>query len=318
MLKLHVGNFSNISVRECLMSEYLKEVAARIKKCMDDKGLRQVDIVKTTGVSKSSVSKWLRGKACPSGEYLLRLSQVLDEPEYWILNGEYPYTSYADIDDAMDYLNTAEENNRQVYIKKLGLDPSLPYSIRYLRDEFENHMHCEYEQQFELSAEQEKQVEEYKKYGAEEYERWFESHITIDDMYENRDTLQEIDEFFDLTNFKYSNKSLRSPSEIAERSKAQLEKTLYYNQEDISMEPIIMRGSQCSVDLSKRTIRDGNTYLIRRYNFSGIRTLFSQSDGSLLLQSKNTDYPNEVVSKEEIDSLVIIGYVYAWTNFVPW
>lgn len=38
------------------MSEYLNEVADRIRKCMDDKGLRQVDIVKTTGVSKSSVS----------------------------------------------------------------------------------------------------------------------------------------------------------------------------------------------------------------------------------------------------------------------
>ena len=268
------------------------------------------------------LTKWLRGKACPSGEYLLRLSQVLDKPEYWILNGEYPHISDADIDNAMDYLNLTEENHRQVYIKKLGLDPSLPYSIRYLRDEFENHMHCEYEQQFELSAKHEKRIEEYDKYEEDKYERWFESNITIDDMYENRDTLQEIDKFLNLTkfisNFKYSNKSLRSPSEIAERSKAHLDKTLYYNQEDISMEPIIMRGSQCSVDLSKRTIQDGKTYLIRRYNFFGIRTLFRQSDGSLLLQSKNMDYPNEVVSKEEIDSLVIIGYVYAWTNFAPW
>ncbi|MCD1278287.1 helix-turn-helix domain-containing protein [Psychrobacter sp. CCUG 69069] len=301
------------------MSEYLKEVAARIKRCMNDKGLRQVDIVKTTGVSKSSVSKWLGGRACPSGEYLLRLSQVLDKPEYWILNGEYPYSSYADIDDAMDYLNSVEEDNRQIYIKKLGLDPKLPYSIRYLRDEFEDRMYCEHEHQFELSAEQEKQIEAYEE---EKYERWFESNITVDNMLENRDTLKEIEKLFNSTNFisnfQYSNKSLRSPSEIAERSKTQLDKTLYYSQEDISMEPVIMRGAQCSVDLSKRTIRDGKIYLIRRYDFYGMRTLFSQSDGSLLLQSKNINYPNEVVSKNEVDSLVIIGYVYAWANFDPW
>ncbi|KKK86138.1 hypothetical protein LCGC14_2766210, partial [marine sediment metagenome] len=68
----------------------------------------------------------------------------------------------------------------------------------------------------------------------------FDENITVDNMLENRDTLKEIEKLFNSTNFisnfQYSNKSLRSPSEIAERSKTQLDKTLYYSQEDISME----------------------------------------------------------------------------------
>ena len=120
------------------MSEDLKQMANRIKECMKAKGLKQVDIVKTTGVSKGSISKWLAGKAKPSGEYLLRLSQVLGESEYWLLNGEYPYSSYEDIDDAMDYMNAYEESMRDHYITELGLEPRLPYSIRFLKEEFEN------------------------------------------------------------------------------------------------------------------------------------------------------------------------------------
>ena len=61
------------------MSEDLKQMANRIKECMKAKRLKQVDIVKTTGVSKGSISKWLAGKAKRSGEYLLRISQVLGE-----------------------------------------------------------------------------------------------------------------------------------------------------------------------------------------------------------------------------------------------
>lgn len=299
------------------MSMDLDKVAERIKGLMDSKGLKQVDVVKAIGISKSSVSKWLNAKACPSGEYLRRLSEVLETSEYWILNGEYTYSSYADIDDAMDYINAHEESMRDHYITELGLDPSLPYSIRFLKEEFENKMfseHEEFEQKYQLSAEQEREIEE--------YEEWLEWEERADDFIENRSILEQIKQYSNLSmfieDFKYAEETLRLQSEIARRTSTNLNKTLFYNQEDSSMEPLISVGAQCSIDLTKRSIRNGKSYLIRRDNFYGVRALFSQSDGSLLLQCKNKEYPDENISKSEIDSLEVLGYVYAWTNMDPW
>lgn len=305
------------------MSEDSKQIANRIKECMKAKRLKQVDIVKTTGVSKGSISKWLAGKAKPSGEYLLRLSQVLGESEYWLLNGEYPYSSYEDIDDAMDYMNAYEESMRDHYITELGLEPRLPYSIRFLKEEFENKIfseHEEFEKRYELSAEQEREIEEYEEY--EEYEEWLEWEERADDFIENRLTLEQIKKYPNLSifieNFKYVEQSLRSQSETAERTNTNLGKTLFYNQEDDSMHPIITIGARCSVDLTKRTIKNGKFYLIRTDSFYGVRALFSQSDGGLLLQCKNKEYPDEKISRTKIDSLEVLGYVYAWNNMDPW
>lgn len=299
------------------MSMDLDKVAERIKDLMDSKGLKQVDVVKAIGISKSSVSKWLNAKACPSGEYLRRLSEVLETSEYWILNGEYTYSSYADIDDAMDYMNAYEESRRDHYITELGLDPSLPYSIRFLKEEFENKIfseHEEFEKRYELSAEQEREIEEY-----EERLEWEER---ADDFIENKLILKQIETYPTLIkfieNFKHVEQSLRSQSKIAERTNSNLSKTLFYNQEDHSMHPIITIGAQCSVDLTKRTIKNGKFYLIRSNSFYGVRALFSQSDGGLLLQCKNKEYPDEKISKSKIDSLEVLGYVYAWTNMDPW
>lgn len=299
------------------MSDDLSQIAIRIKESMKGKGLKQVDVVKTTGVSKSSVSKWLAAKAKPSGESLLRLSQVLGKSEFWLLNGEHPYSSYADIDDSMDYIDSIEEVKRDYYITELGLDHSLPYSIRFLQEEFENKIfseHEEYEKRYEPSAEQVRQIEE--------YEEWLEWEEKADDFIENRSTLEQIKAYPTLIkfieNFKYVERSLRSQSETAERTNANLSKTLFYNQEDHSMQPIINIGAQCSIDLTKRTIKNGKFYLIRRHDFYGIRALFSQSDGGLLLQCKNTEYPDEKIPKSETDSLEVLGYVYAWTNMDPW
>lgn len=313
--KINKRNF--LWIKGKFVSEDLEQMANRIKKCMKAKGLKQVDIVKTTGVSKGSISKWLAGKAKPSGEYLLRLSQVLGESEYWLLNGEYPYSSYSDIDDAMDSINAYEESRRGHYITELSLDPSLPYSIRFLQEEFENKIFSEYEKiekQYEPSTEQLRQIEEH-----EELLEWEER---ADDFIQNKLTLEQREAYSTsikfIENFKYVEQSLRSQSEIAERTNTNLSKTLFYNQEDHSMEPIITIGAQCSIDLTKRNIKNGKFYLIRRDSFYGVRALFSQSDGSLLLQCKNTEYPDEKISRSKINSLEVLGYVYAWSNINPW
>lgn len=289
---------------------------------MKEKGLKQVDIVKTTGVSKGSVSKWLSGKAKPSGESLLRLSQVLDTSEYWLLHGEYPYTTYSDIDDAMDAINSMEENQRAHYIKELGLDPKLPYSIRFLKQQYEqleSDLVDELEATYSKSLEQLEPSDEQIAELDDDWDNWEQKD---EDYLENRTILDRIkshstlDSFID--SYQYSDELAQPQSQVASRAHVSLEKTLFYRQTDRSMEPIITDGAQCSVDLARRQINNGQLYLILRHDFIGIRTLFIQFDGSLLLKPKNSNYPDESIPKSEVNSLQVIGHVYAWTNINPW
>ncbi|WP_156819085.1 XRE family transcriptional regulator [Psychrobacter lutiphocae] len=304
------------------MSNDLKQIANRIRQCMKEEGLKQVDIVKTTGVSKGSVSKWLSGKAKPSGESLLRLSQVLDTSEYWLLHGEDPYTGYSNIDDAQDYFNALDENNRDLYIKELGLDPKLPYSIRFLKQQYEQ---LDSDRLDEIEAAYTKSLEQLEPSDeqiAELEDRDWDWELESEDDFKNKEILDRIknhstvDDFID--NYQYSDELAQPQSQVARRAHARLEKTLFYRQTDRSMEPIITIGAQCSIDLTRRQINNGQLYLILRHDFLGIRTLFIQSDGSLLLKPKNSDYPDESISKSEVNSLQVIGHVYAWTNINPW
>lgn len=310
MIRKYLGNFYD---KESIVNNDLKNIAKRIKELMEKKGLKQVDIVKAIGISKGSVSKWLSGKAKPSGEYLLRLSEVLKTTEYWILNGKHPPTSYREIDDGMFYSEYYEESQRDYYIAELGFDPSIPYSISFLRDEFEKKIFSRFAEYDQATPEQEENFKE--------HYLWLESERLTENSFENMFVLGWLEEYTtkaDLEeNFIYDDRALRSQSEIALRANANLCKTLFYNQEDHSMEPIITIGAQCAVDLTHRIIKNGKFYLVKRAKFHGIRALFIQSDGSLVLKCNNKEYPDEKIFKSELSSLSILGYVYSWTNISP-
>lgn len=56
------------------------ELAQRIRACRQRRGLSQEVLAERMQVSRQAVTKWEAGKACPSTEKLLRLSQVLEVP----------------------------------------------------------------------------------------------------------------------------------------------------------------------------------------------------------------------------------------------
>ncbi len=65
----------------------MQTVADRIQSRLVASDLKQADIVKVTGASKGTVSKWLSGTNTPKGNYLIALAKFLDVDSEWLLTG---------------------------------------------------------------------------------------------------------------------------------------------------------------------------------------------------------------------------------------
>lgn len=65
------------------------DTSNRIKEKMRELNLKSVDIVNGTGAGKAAVSKWVNGASKPSGLYLVKLCETLNncDPE-WLLTGK--------------------------------------------------------------------------------------------------------------------------------------------------------------------------------------------------------------------------------------
>lgn len=58
---------------------------ARLKKAMAMRGLKQCDICKRTGISKSAMSQYISGSFIPRYPRLHILAEVLDVTEAWLM-----------------------------------------------------------------------------------------------------------------------------------------------------------------------------------------------------------------------------------------
>ena len=66
----------------------METVADRIRRRMDDLGIKQIDLINKKVASKGSISLWLSGGAVPSKERLVNLAKELLVTEAWLLTGE--------------------------------------------------------------------------------------------------------------------------------------------------------------------------------------------------------------------------------------
>ena len=77
-----------------------------------------------------------------------------------------------------------------------------------------------------------------------------------------------------------------------------------------SMKPYIHKGDEVGIDISRPDIVDGEVYLLAFSGGTMIAQVFREANRSLRLYSYNKDYPDRVVSMDDIDSnLKVIGKV---------
>ena len=69
-------------------------ISARIQQALDQKGWKQADLVKATGIGKASISTYLAGEYEPKQKNLFRLARALNVSEAWLMGYDVPMERY--------------------------------------------------------------------------------------------------------------------------------------------------------------------------------------------------------------------------------
>lgn len=70
------------------MTEYTRE--NRINEALSIRGLKQVELVEKTGLSKSAINNWIKQRWQPRQKALMTMAKVLDVSEMWLAGYDVP------------------------------------------------------------------------------------------------------------------------------------------------------------------------------------------------------------------------------------
>lgn len=137
--------------------------AKRLNKAMSINKLRQVDLVKLTGISKATISQYLSGEFKPKDSYLKKLSDVLNVNELWLEGYDVPMDKYTFdlskseffVDPLSKAIKSAEKANNILYYnetnkfinEKVNKFISINYNERFnvLQEIIKNSVSCDIE-----------------------------------------------------------------------------------------------------------------------------------------------------------------------------
>ena len=81
-------------------------------KLRDSKGMKDSDVAKATGITKSTFSDWKSGRSVPKADKLLSLAKYFDVPvEYFLEEEKSPDVSVAEV-GRREYEHTKKEKAR--------------------------------------------------------------------------------------------------------------------------------------------------------------------------------------------------------------
>lgn len=278
--------------------------AERISELMAAQRLRQVDISKAIGASRSTVSKWLAGTNTPAGDYLRMLARLLKTSPDWIINGDnmQPPSVY-DIDDAADYALHKTEGFRDVFIDELNLDSRDAYDIEHLEDMFIDKQHDEMNDVLSALDDLMYHPPEREPFKNKTFFRAM-VYSTID--IKSNEIIRKTKHF---ANIDHS---------IAQLADANPKGTIAIYSEDPAMTDKISIGAQCLIDVSKRDIKDGKTYLVKHGLLMMIRKLYRGHDGGVRMRAANNDYDDIIITRAGMTDFVVVGWLYSYMNIEKW
>lgn len=66
----------------------MNTISDRIASRLNELGLKQVDLIEATGLSKGAISKWVTGTTVPSSEHISAIAEKLKVSPEWLLTGK--------------------------------------------------------------------------------------------------------------------------------------------------------------------------------------------------------------------------------------
>lgn len=70
--------------------ERVSTTSDRLREAMSTKGIKQVDLVRSTGIDKGSISSYLSGRYEPKSEAIYKMALALDVEEMWLWGYDVP------------------------------------------------------------------------------------------------------------------------------------------------------------------------------------------------------------------------------------
>lgn len=114
--------------------EIIESTCERLNYAFNKSSLKQADLVRLTGIDKSSISLYLSGKVTPKGDKLYKLALALNVSPVWLSGFNVPMT-----DDKKSSPGVEEKTPRErKYDEIISLLQALPEekvteAIRYLK-----------------------------------------------------------------------------------------------------------------------------------------------------------------------------------------
>lgn len=120
------------------MTEYERE--NRIAEALKLRGLKPADLAERTGISKSSISHWIKQHWQPKQKPLMTMARVLEVSEMWLAGYETPMErskEQKNIDELAKLVNDIRKNEKlkKLCLKLSKLEDSQLDSISVLADE---------------------------------------------------------------------------------------------------------------------------------------------------------------------------------------
>lgn len=65
-------------------------IASRMREAMQLRNITQADLIKTTGITKSSISSYINGKYEPKHDNIYKIAKALNVSESWLMGFDVP------------------------------------------------------------------------------------------------------------------------------------------------------------------------------------------------------------------------------------
>lgn len=106
-------------------------IAQRINEAMSTRNMKQADLVRTTGIGKSSISTYLSGEYEPKQKNIYKIALALDVNEAWLMGYDVPMDREKPTPVSEDGLDA----EKRAFIEKLkSMNPETVAALNKIAD----------------------------------------------------------------------------------------------------------------------------------------------------------------------------------------